>query len=269
MPSPSRLLAPLLAVLLAVTGCRSDSPRPQTGPLRVAMSVDRPGMAVPTGSGFTGFDVDVAEYVARQLGRPGVTIVPAARSQNAMLLATDQVDVVISGYSMDSDQAAMVRFAGPYLVVRQKLMTRVASAMTLERVSGSRLCVAYGSSSQAYAIALLPGVHLVVVERYDDCLRQLLDRRVDGILSDDVVLAGYAAAPEYDSLVTIKSRPAGREEYAVGLRREDVALCRQVSTALAQMMRSGAWERSVATHLVPVDYFVDRKTNPPQQRSCH
>lgn len=260
---------PLLAaaVCLLAGGCTTQAVR-ETGPLRVGMGVDRPGLAVRSGDGYAGLDVDVANYVAARLGRDGIRIVPTPRAQRAMVLTTGQVDLVVSGFSATADRAEQVTFAGAYLVVHQRLMTRVSSAMTLDRVTSRRLCAAYGSTAQDYIVENLPGVHLFVQDSYAACMERLLDRRVDGVLADDVVLTGYADQAAYDSKVVIKSATAATETYAIGLPKGELTLCRQVNEAVADMVATGAWQRSVEAHLAPMGYVVDKAVNPPPQQPC-
>ena len=268
MSARTRLLAAIaIFTVLASAGCRPD-PQTGTGSMRIGISLDRPGMAIRTERGYAGFDIDIANFVARKLGYGGVTVIDAPRAQRAVLLTTGQVDLVVSGFSMTSERARLVTFAGPYLVVHQRLMTRVSSAMTLDAVTGRRLCAAYGSTSEDLAIGYLPGVHVTQANTYRDCLDGLLERRVDGILADDVVLAGYAAQPAYDSRVTLKRAPASTERYGIGLPKDDLDLCRKVNAALAEMISSGAWERSVELNLVPIGYAVDPALNPPAAQNC-
>ncbi|MGB4834622.1 MAG: transporter substrate-binding domain-containing protein, partial [Nostocoides sp.] len=111
---PGRRTLAVVAAILGLVGCQRDAPL-SSNTLRVGMSLERPGFAVRTPQGIAGFDVDVATYVARRLGRDSIDIIETPPAQLAMVLATRQVDLVVTGLPMTEDRAAeMITVAGPY-----------------------------------------------------------------------------------------------------------------------------------------------------------
>ena len=85
----------------------------------------RPRAEGPDGK-LSGFDVDVATYVAQQLGYAPDKIEwkesPSAQREN--LIENDQVDFIVATYSITDERKKRVDFAGPYLITGQSLLVK-------------------------------------------------------------------------------------------------------------------------------------------------
>ena len=87
----------------------------------------RPARPGPEGRlEYTGFDVDVATYVANQLGTRGRDISSSRRRppQRETLIHTGQVDYIVGTYSITDARKEKVSFAGPYFIAGQDLLVR-------------------------------------------------------------------------------------------------------------------------------------------------
>ncbi|WP_262367329.1 transporter substrate-binding domain-containing protein, partial [Microbispora tritici] len=87
--------------------------------LVIGVKIDQPGWGLkkPDG-GYAGFDVDVAKYVAKELGVPesGITFKEAQSANREPFIQQGQVDMVIATYSITDERKKKISFAGPYLV---------------------------------------------------------------------------------------------------------------------------------------------------------
>lgn len=86
------------------------------------MAADQPGLGYLHGGEYSGFDIDVAKYVAKTLGYAEKQIVfkqlsPAMR---ASALTDGTVDMVVDSFSMDGTHDGEADVAGPYLTVRRR-----------------------------------------------------------------------------------------------------------------------------------------------------
>lgn len=247
----------------------ADTPPPADGPkLTVGIKFDQPGLGLKTGdNSFAGFDVDVAKYVAKELGvHPGnITFVEAKSAERETLLEQGKVDLVAATYSISDSRKQKVDFAGPYFVAGQSLLVRkttsdITGPESLNQ-SDWRLCSVQGSTpaekvKQSYA----KNVTLRVFPSYSECLLALENTEdpVDAITTDDVILAGYAAAqPEKFKLV---GKPFSQERYGIGLRKGDPRR-EKVTAALRKMVSDGSWKRSVEANIGKSGYKIPE---PPQ-----
>ena len=119
--------------------------------VRIGIKYDQPGLGFKDGEQYTGFDVDVAKYVANELGYAEDQIEwvesPSANREN--MLANDQVDMIFATYSITDERKETVDFAGPYFVAGQDLLVRTdeSGIQGPEDLDGKNLCSVTGSTS--------------------------------------------------------------------------------------------------------------------------
>ncbi|MEB3030896.1 glutamate ABC transporter substrate-binding protein [Mycolicibacter sp. MYC340] len=232
------LLPVLAALFVACTAHDSDK-------VTVGVKFDQPGLSVkqPDGS-LRGFDVDVARYVAEQLGYPPDRIawIEAPSGQRETLLRNGQVDYVVATYSITDNRLQKVDFAGPYLLTGQSLLVRadntdITGAASLQH--HKKLCSVSGSTPAQRIKDRYPGVQLQRYDTYSACVEALRNKAIDAVTTDDVILAGYAAqSPGAFKLV---GEPFSAEKYGIGVRKGDDALRTRINDALEQMERDGSW----------------------------
>lgn len=237
--------------------------------LRVAISFDQPGVGLREGDTYSGLDTDVARYVARYLGISRITFVEGVTDQRQTLLATGQADLVLGAYTMTPERAEEVTFAGPYLTTGQGLLVRSGSRIrTPADLPGFTTCSVQGSRSTAELVDNHPGLHLTMRERLSDCVDLLEDNKVNAVTSDAAILRGYARASEAPDKLRTGGTTFTTEQWGVAMRREDTDLCQDVRAALADMVDTGAWKRSVRENLGPTKAIGKRTATPPQLKAC-
>lgn len=112
--------AAVLALAVTATACGSDDKDSGSSgggdKVKVGIKFDQPGLGLkkPDGS-YAGFDVDVAKYVAKELGYDEKNIefkeTPSADRENA--LQRGDVDYIVASYSITDERKAKVDFAAP------------------------------------------------------------------------------------------------------------------------------------------------------------
>lgn len=257
-----RVMAALL-LLCALTGCSSPDPntvlgKADSGHLTIGIRFDQPGLAEHTLDGrFVGFDVDVAEYVAGQLGvKPaGITWRETTSATRETDLTSGTVDVVIATYSITDEREQVIAFAGPYFETGQDLLVRRSDTAITgpATLNGRRLCSVTGSTpAQEVKTRFAQAVQLVEYPRYPDCVTALLAGQVDAVTTDGVILAGYVT--QNPELLKVVGKPFSTERYGVGLRKGDTEGRHAIDDAIQQMINSGKWLDSLRTNIGPSGY---------------
>jgi glutamate transport system substrate-binding protein len=269
------------AITLALTACGSDagdtgsdstaSGSAGAGGLKVGIKFDQPGLGLKKGSDYTGFDVDVAKYVAKELGTDAanITWVQAPSAQRETLLSTGQVDMVVATYSITDARKEKVSFAGPYFIAGQDLLVRAddTSITGPETLKGKKLCSVTGSTSAQKVKDAYPGVQLQEFATYSECLPALANKGVDALTTDDTILAGFASQPEYAGKFKVVGKPFSEEKYGVGLKKGDTATCEKVNAAISKMVADGSWQKALDANLGPAGYKPGTG-NPPTPAAC-
>lgn len=270
-----RVRAFLAAALLLVTAaCSSGTVSPgdsvvvraQDGNrLTIGIRFDQPGLSLRTVDGrFVGFDVDVAKFVAGELGVDPQHIswhetTSATRETD---LTSGAVDLVVATYSITDKRKQVVSFAGPYFETGQDLLVRLTSPDITgpETLNGRRLCSVTGSTpAQQVRDRFAQAVQLVEYPRYPDCVTALLAGQIDAVTTDAVILAGYVA--QNPELLKVVGKPFSAERYGVGLRKGDTQGQSAIAKAIRKMVSTGAWKDSLNRNIGPSGYPIPA---PPQ-----
>ncbi len=242
--------------LLAACGSSDQSTlegRADDGSLTVGIRFDQPGLAQRRIDGkFVGFDVDVAKYIAGQLGvdEKKITWTEARSADREKMIMSGAVDFVVATYSITDKRKQQVAFAGPYFETGQGVLVRYTEEEITgaDKLNGKNLCSVSGSTSaQKVLDEFAQGVRLVEYGQYSDCVTALLAGNVDAVTTDEVILAGFAAAnPE---LLKVVGPKFSTEKYGVGLPKDDVQGRAKVNEAINQMISSGEWARSFSRNV--------------------
>jgi glutamate transport system substrate-binding protein len=269
------------ALALALAACGSDAGDTGTDAgasasggasgLKIGIKFDQPGLGLKKGTEYTGFDVDVATYVAKELGTDAanITWVQAPSAQRENLIANGQVDLVVATYSITDARKEKVSFAGPYFVAGQDLLVRAddTSITGPESLEGKKLCSVTGSTSAQKVKDTYPGVQLQEFATYSECLPALASKGVDALTTDDTILAGFAAQPEYAGKFKVVGKPFSEENYGIGLKKGDTATCEKVNAAISKMVSDGSWQKALDANLGPAGYKPGAG-NPPTPAAC-
>lgn len=240
-----------VAVAVVATACGGDETRSvsqsaENGTLTVGIKFDQPGLGLrnPDGS-FSGFDVEVAKYVAGQLGvsEENIEFKEAPSAQRETLIQNGEVDYVVATYSITDTRKEKVDFAGPYFIAGQSLLVRAGDTEITGPDSlngGKRLCSVAGSTpAQNVKDNYAQDVQLQEFDTYSLCVEALRNGAVDAVTTDDIILAGYAAQSPGDFKVV--GEPFTTERYGIGLAKGDDESRNAINDAIQEMIDSGAW----------------------------
>jgi glutamate transport system substrate-binding protein len=265
-----RRAALLTAVAVLVTACGSGDTstvigRADSGKLTIGIRYDQPGLSQRRLDGrYVGFDVDVAKYVANELGveESGITFKEARGAVRESMLENGDADLIIATYSITDARKQKVAFAGPYFETGQGVLVRFTeqSIQGPETLNGRKLCSVKGSTSaQKVKTDYAQGVQLVEYGQYSDCVIALMAGNVDAVTTDEVILAGFAA--ENPELLKLVGKPFSKERYGIGVPKGDTKSRDAVNEAIEKMISSGEWKRALERNVGPSGYEIPQ---PPQ-----
>jgi glutamate transport system substrate-binding protein len=263
------------AVALTMASCGGGGGAGSTtgDTINIGIKYDQPGLGQKVGEDYKGLDVDVARYVAKELGFEGDKVIlketPSAQRETA--LQGGQVALIFATYSITDERKQKVSFAGPYFIAGQDLLVRADNTDITgpDAMNGKTLCSVTGSTPAAkikkeYATT----VKLFEQDTYSKCVEALVGGTVDAVTTDNVILAGFAAQPQYAGKLKVVGKPFSTERYGVGLKKGDTELCNKVNTALEKMVSDGSWQKAIEANVGPSGFKVDTSTNPTKPDAC-
>jgi glutamate transport system substrate-binding protein len=259
--------------VIGLTACGGGGSSTGSGAaFKIGIKYDQPGLGLKDGAKYTGLDVDVAKYVAKELGHPegDITWVQAPSPQRETLISTGQVNLVVATYSITDERKTKVTFAGPYFVAGQDLLVKESdnSITGPDTLKGKKLCSVKGSTPASNLKKKYPDVQLQEYDTYTNCVEALVGGSVDALTTDNTILAGYASQEAYKGKLKVVGKTFSEEKYGIGLKKGDTATCEKVNAALKKMVDSGDWQKAVDANLGPAGFKVDSATNPPKPAAC-
>ncbi|MFD7309759.1 glutamate ABC transporter substrate-binding protein [Promicromonospora sp. NPDC059942] len=273
------LLAMAAASTLALSACGGAEVggEPEGGAseggdgITIGIKYDQPGLGLQDGAEYTGFDVDVARYVANELGysEDQITFKETPSANRESMLQNGDVDMIFATYSITDERKDVIDFAGPYFVAGQDLLvaadnTDITGPQDLE---GKNLCSVTGSTSaEKIKTDYAEGVQLLERPGYAECVTALAAGQVDAVTTDDIILAGLAAA-NGDGNLKVVGAPFSEEQYGVGLPKGSDR-CEDINAAITKMIDDGTWDELVATNTEGADYTPNADLNPPTPAAC-
>jgi polar amino acid transport system substrate-binding protein len=207
-----------------------------------------------------GFEVDLADGLARRLGRKPRFVQNQFEGLIPGLLA-GFYDVVINGLEITEDRKSQISFTGPYYATYEQISVRLESpeVSSLKDLRGKVV----GTLRASVAERILEGERGVNVRSYDgqiNAYEDLANGRLDAVLMDHPI-ALYYSRP--NSKLKFVGEPIGRIDYGIGVRKGDRELLHQLNAALRAMIRSGElraiYEKWGLWTPLMGDYFADPK----------
>ncbi|MEV6262023.1 glutamate ABC transporter substrate-binding protein [Streptomyces sp. NPDC051784] len=257
--------AAVLALALTATACGSGDKDDASGSggggkITIGIKIDQPGLGLKTPEGkFTGFDVDVATYVAKELGYDAkdIEFVETKSADRETAIERGDVKFIAATYSINDERMQKVDFAGPYLLAHQDVLVRADddSIKSPEDLNSKKLCSVTGSTSaKNVKDKLAPKAKLQNYGGYSECLTGLENKAVDALTTDDSILAGYAAQDAHKGKFKLAGFKMTNENYGIGLKKGDAELKKKIDAALTKMVSDGAWDKAVADNFGPANY---------------
>ncbi|MFZ6006923.1 MAG: ABC transporter substrate-binding protein/permease [Nitrospirota bacterium] len=183
-----------------------------------------------------GFEVDLAEAIARELG------VKARQSQNAWdslipALKRGDFDMVMNGIEITPQRQAEVLFSLPYYIYTEQLVVRKEETKIkdINDLKGKKIGTLSGAVAQDI-LTNLGGVDVKIysgqVEPYED----LALGRLDAVLLD-LPIAAYYAKPNPKLKYT--GNPVGEGFYGIAIRKDADELKKKIDEILIKLLKSG------------------------------
>ncbi len=250
---------PWLALLLLHTSLllpiNSLSAEEDTRPLFWAADLDGgiPYVFKDEHGNLAGFEVDLKNALARELGRP-IEFKQYAFDGLFTGLERGDFDFAMNGLEITAERQQLVRFSRPYYIYQLQLVARQDEQRFhgLDECKAQELTVATLSGSSAMRLLGEMRVH---TKLYDDQLGPYTDLRqhaVDAVLLDLPIALYYAVddpALKYAQRIAglkLVGQPFAEGYYGIAVRKDNAALAKQLDAALGRLIALGELRRILA-----------------------
>ena len=237
--------------------------------LRVGMN---PGYApfemVDTGGGLIGFDVDVAHYVADQLGN-GVQVEIRKSDWDPIVanLNADKFDMILSGMTRTPQRALRCEFTDPYFETGQALLVNRAKwkpspglrAQDFDK-PGVVVATKLGTTGEIAARKLFHKATIKTMETESDAALEVDAGRADVMVYDKPYIAIRAQESPARTFAILE--PFTKEYLAMAVRKGDTEFRDWLNLVIFELRASGTWDSLYQTWFVRMPW-LDRVKRPP------
>lgn len=266
MPRLSALLFALPLLLLAACGGGRDAAAggddfariKAAKVIRVGVKADTQPFGFNRGGQLTGFDIDIAQALARELGVEA-ELVPVTSKDRLERLLEGEIDCVIASTTITRGREQQVDFTIPYFQDGQALLVKKASAVKSYLDLADRKVGAVDGSTSAANIALAaPEATLVKAANFPALLTLLDEGAVEAITSDQLILQGLAIGSGKGGDYRIAGDRFSVEPYGIAVRPNQSRLRDALNDGLQNLWESGRWQLINDTWFGPASRFHTR-----------
>ncbi|WP_298703397.1 basic amino acid ABC transporter substrate-binding protein [uncultured Veillonella sp.] len=241
-----RVVLGVTAALLAVgllAGCGNDSAQQGEKVLRVGAETTFPPFEFTEGDKYVGFDIDLAEAIAKKMGYKMEfksmgfdALIPALQSND--------IDMIASGINATPERAKAVDFSEPYFteggfaIVVRKDNTTINDWKDLE---GKRIITQIGTIPSEMA-RKIDGAQVKDVDSNSQAFNELQANTADAMILDNAV-AMYYLKQGADKDLKITGQPTQAEGTVWAFRKGDNELREKANKALQDLKADGTYQK--------------------------
>lgn len=187
-----------------------------------------------------GFDIDIANALAEQLG---VEAVPITTAWDGIItgLVSSRFDTIIGSMAITEERLEQVNFTDPYYYDGAQFFVSGDSKLTsIDDVTDGKVGVVTGTTFHEYLEGLDNIGEIMQFESDVDNIKALEQSRIDGLVTGRFV--GLMAPENYDVDLVPCGKMLYSEDIGIAVRKEDTALLDALNKALADIIENGTYE---------------------------
>lgn len=190
-----------------------------------------------------GFDIDLAKAVSEKLGVE-LVLQPISWEAKEQELNTKNIDCIWNGLSVTPDRMENMTLSTPYMKSNISLVVVNGSDIkSMADMAGKKLALQSGSAAEetlnseenkAFKDSL---ADIIPFDDYETAMMDLESANSDAILMDSV-MANYKITEGGKNFVVL-DETLFEDQYAIGFRKADKALCDEVNKILKELKEDG------------------------------
>jgi polar amino acid transport system substrate-binding protein len=214
------------------------------GVVRVGVKADAPPFGWKDEYGYNGFDVDIANAIAGELGVPKVEFVTVTSSDRLEKVAAGEIDFAIASMTITRSREAKVDFTVPYFQDGQALLVGASSTVaSYEDLAGKSVAAARGATSIRTIKQVQPDCTVKEFDGYQKALEALRAGEVDALTSDMLILVGLKLDAKDGDAFKIAGERFSTEPYGIAVQENQSKWRDAINDAIQTLWEKGRWQR--------------------------
>jgi polar amino acid transport system substrate-binding protein len=200
------------------------------------------GFLNPIDDKIEGFDIDMIDAVAQAIFGAGyqshIQFKAISDADRVSDLQSGAVDIVAHTMTISCQRLEQIDFSSVYYDAKAELLVlKNSTARGLQDLKGRSVCATAGSDD--VAVIQKYQAKPVQVQYWTDCLVDLQQGTVAGIVTDDSILHGLNAQDPFTRLIPQQLED---EPYGLGISKRHADFVRFVNGVLARLRSDGQWQ---------------------------
>jgi polar amino acid transport system substrate-binding protein len=196
---------------------------------------------------WVGFDVDIADEIARRLGAK-IERVPVTNKTRIAFIQEGRIDMSIANMTHKRERDKSIDFSITYFFDGQKILAKKGKFKDPKDFVGQKIATMQGTTSEINVKNLLKELgdrnyeqNVISFQKESECFQSLKMGRVAGWSTDSTILLGYAAKEPggYELVGDFFSD----EPYGIGLPQDDSAWRDQINFTLQDIWADGTYKK--------------------------
>ena len=186
---------------------------------------------------YVGFDMELIKMVADEMGME-VKMFNTAWDGIIPGLINGNYDCLISAMTITEERQKQISFSIPYFSTQQAIVVKENNTAIkgVDDLIGKTIAVQNGTTGDLYASK----IKNVKMKRYDtnpQAVQELINNNADAAVMDDLV--AFNAAKKTPGLKVITIPDAEKEDYGIGVKKENVELLNKINKAIEKLRENG------------------------------
>ncbi len=228
--------------------------------LKVGMELAYPPFEMSTKDGTpSGISVDFAKKLGAYLGKK-VVIENIAWAGLIPSLKTGKIDLIISSMTITEERKKSIDFSIPYsqssLAILANNKSEIKSIKDLNK-KGKKVAVKQGSTGHLYATKHLTNAEILVFDKENTCVMEVVQGKADGFLYDQLTIYKNHTQHKDTTIALLKPFQKDFEYWGVALRKND-PLKQKVNDFIKKAKKDGTFDEFANKYLKDAKETFDK-----------
>lgn len=197
-----------------------------------------------------GVSVDFARKLGEYLGKE-VVIENTAWSGLIPSLKTGKIDLIISSMTITDERKKSIDFSVPYAQSTLAILAnKESNVSTIDdlNITGKKIAVKKGSTGHIYANEHLKNAEILIFEKENACVLEVVQGKADGFLYDQLTIYKNSVQHPDTTIALLKPFQANPEYWGVAIRQND-PIKEKVNEFIKKSKEDGTFATFASTHL--------------------
>ncbi|ONI40429.1 hypothetical protein AN639_04335 [Candidatus Epulonipiscium fishelsonii] len=197
-----------------------------------------------------GFDVEMAELIANELGME-LKVQDMEFEAIFGALPNDMIDIGMAGITVNEERLTQVDFSDGYFDTKQMVIVKKDSGIvSSDDLVGKKVGAQLGTTSATFAKLYIEDVKVIEFNKSALAVADLMNGTVDAVIVD--AAPAQSLIKGQDSLMILET-PFAEEEYAIAIKKGNSELTGKINEALATIKENGQYDELYSKYFSETD----------------